>query len=131
MLSPFPGMDPFLEGSGEWSDFHSCFPLAAKNLLAPQLPPGYRLLADKEVYLHEPSAEDRGLSVIRPDSAVALSARGDGGGGGAATLIAPGRTTAPSRRRLPDIVEEVVKRILLAGQPQSGGGDGDPNSSAP
>ena len=111
MLSPFPGMDPFLEGSGEWSDFHSCFPLAAKSLLAPQLPPGVVALADKEVYLHEPSAEERGRLLGRPDAGVAFVGESDPGSGGTATLVAP--TTAPARRRLPDVYEEVVKRLVL------------------
>ena len=114
MLSPFPGMDPFLEGAGEWSDFHSCFPLAAKNLLAPQLPPGYHLLAEKELYIHEPSAEDRGLTLVKPDAAVALNLRAPGGRGDSGAAVAEPPTTAVStRRRLPDVIEEVIKRLLI------------------
>ena len=117
MLSPFPGMDPFLEGSGEWSDFHSCFPLAAKTLLAPQLPPGFHLLAEKELYIHEPSAEDRGLTLVKPDTAVARNALAPGGHGGTNVAVAERpTTTAPVRRRLPDVIEEEVKRLVIRGR---------------
>ena len=112
MLSPFPGMDPFLEGSGEWSDFHSCFPLAAKNLLAPQLPPGFVALAEKEVYIHEPTAEERGRLLGRTDGGVALA------GGGSRRPTSRGAAVAspaapPLRCRLPDVFEETVKRVVL------------------
>jgi len=41
MRSPFPGMDPFIETSGVWEDFHRRFlDVAAEHVLA-RLPPGY------------------------------------------------------------------------------------------
>jgi hypothetical protein len=41
MLSPFPGMDPFLEISGDWRDFHSRFLNGIADELSDQLPENY------------------------------------------------------------------------------------------
>jgi Protein of unknown function (DUF4058) len=41
MASPFPGMDPFLEISGDWRDFHARFLNGCADALAEQLPENY------------------------------------------------------------------------------------------
>jgi Protein of unknown function (DUF4058) len=41
MPSPFPGMDPYLEISGDWRDFHSRFLTVCADALAEQLPENY------------------------------------------------------------------------------------------
>jgi hypothetical protein len=41
MGSPFPGMDPYLEISGDWRDFHARFLNACADALADQLPENY------------------------------------------------------------------------------------------
>ena len=41
MLSPFPGMDPFIEARGLWRDFHDDLIGEIKRQLAPALPQGY------------------------------------------------------------------------------------------
>ena len=40
MVSPFPGMDPYLEGS-MWSDVHHDLASAIRELIAPQIAPAY------------------------------------------------------------------------------------------
>jgi hypothetical protein len=39
--SPFPGMDPFLEQSSVWHDFHESFIYECRRLLVPQISPAY------------------------------------------------------------------------------------------
>src|SRR5437867_10909296 len=46
MSSPFPGMDPFLEGE-LWSPFHHELTLAVKHQLAPKLEPRYYPFTEK------------------------------------------------------------------------------------
>jgi hypothetical protein len=41
MTSPFPGMDPYLEISGDWRDFHSRLLNACADQISESLPDGY------------------------------------------------------------------------------------------
>jgi Protein of unknown function (DUF4058) len=41
MPSPFPGMDPYLESSGFWEDFHDTFLVTAREAILDRLPPHY------------------------------------------------------------------------------------------
>ncbi|MCI0696219.1 DUF4058 family protein [candidate division KSB1 bacterium] len=41
MPSPFPGMDPYLEASHIWEDFHASLAMEIRNQLAPGLRPRY------------------------------------------------------------------------------------------
>jgi hypothetical protein len=41
MQSPFPGMDPFLEISGDWRDFHARFLNGCADAISDQLPENY------------------------------------------------------------------------------------------
>lgn len=67
MASPFPGMDPYLEGP-EWPDFHSTFVHAWREAIADELPDDYVARLDERVYLIEPDTEVR--KRIIPDIAV-------------------------------------------------------------
>lgn len=67
MPSPFPGMDPFLEGP-EWEDFHSTFNTVIREYLAPRIEPRYLVRVERRVYV-ERSADDR-PAVRRADVAV-------------------------------------------------------------
>ncbi len=40
MPSPFPGMDPFIEGQA-WQDFHTTFITVLREQLIPQVRPRY------------------------------------------------------------------------------------------
>lgn len=57
MRSPFPGMDPFLEGQ-EWEDFHTRFNTAMSDHLSGQLEPKYFARVERRVYL-ERDVEDQ------------------------------------------------------------------------
>src|SRR3989442_9357114 len=90
MPSPFPGMDPFIEGQ-QWEDFHASLIPALKDALVPTVRPRYVVQVEERVYLYHPSEGRAGH--IYPDVAVAeregiqrgdAGAAGSGGGGGPA-----------------------------------------------
>ena len=73
MPSPFPGMDPYLEGP-LWTNVHTQISVEIARQLAPRLRPRYVPLTEKRFLLGTPGAED-GLFVatateVRPDVAV-------------------------------------------------------------
>ena len=49
MPSPFPGMDPYLEGE-EWSDFHATFNTVIREVLLPRVRPRYTVKVDRRVF---------------------------------------------------------------------------------
>lgn len=50
MPSPFPGMDPYLENPGLWSEVHSRLIVNLADRLGPQLRPKYRVAVEKRTY---------------------------------------------------------------------------------
>ena len=58
MPSPFPGMDPYIEGQ-EWEDFHTRFNTALSELLAPKVEPRYVVRVERRVYVEHPSHHER------------------------------------------------------------------------
>ncbi len=73
MPSPFPGMDPHLEGS-LWTTFHFAFGAELIRQLAPRLRPRYLALPVERLILDEPSEIAVLTSNIYPDVSV-LSVR--------------------------------------------------------
>lgn len=59
MPSPFPGMDPYVESSGLWRDFHVGMIGAVRAELNARLPDGYAASSEVHVWFHEPKARDR------------------------------------------------------------------------
>jgi hypothetical protein len=66
MPSPFPGMNPYLERSEDWNDFHESFIPALREAIAAHLQEPYRARINENVYIHELSGEERRL-IGRPD----------------------------------------------------------------
>ena len=64
MPSPFPGMDPYLEGA-LWPDVHSALAAKIRQLLAPQVRPRY--VVRLAVYLVEDSAPEGEIGILYPD----------------------------------------------------------------
>jgi len=64
MPSPFPGMDPHIEGQ-IWKDFHGAFLYELRAELVRQVRPGYEVLAQEDVYVEY--AEERPRRTIEPD----------------------------------------------------------------
>lgn len=88
MLSPFPGMDPFLEAQ-EWEDFHTTFNTVLREHLGPALEPDYLVRVERRVYVERVGSEpetmrradvavvavDRGPASGRPSTAVGAETR--------------------------------------------------------
>ena len=56
MPSPFPGMDPFLEGQ-EWEDFHTTLNTVIREQLIGPLEPCYIVRVERRVYVEGPGEE--------------------------------------------------------------------------
>src|SRR5260370_173843 len=59
MPSPFPGMNPYLEQSDTWEDFHQRFITHAADVLAGRVGENYLVKIEVRLYLHELSDEER------------------------------------------------------------------------
>jgi len=73
MPSPFPGMDPYLEASGYWEDFHDSFLTDVRNALRASLPSAYSVYIQERVTsIALPDKERRhsvpDIGVTAPDS---------------------------------------------------------------
>jgi hypothetical protein len=116
MPSPFPGMNPYLEQSQIWLDFHNTFLINLRETLSPQLLPRYFVRVEEHVYLHEaPDGDWRLLG--RPDVS---DHPGPGpfavaGGAAAAELTAPAAVLVP-----PPPVDE-VHSVYLEVRTRDGG----------
>ncbi len=64
MKSPFPGMDPFLEGY-LWPDVHNRLAGVISELLAPQIAPKY--VARLELYTADDVSPDSEIGIMYPD----------------------------------------------------------------
>lgn len=71
MLSPFPGMNPYLEHPELWPEVHSRLIVAIADALAPKLRPKYRVAIEKRVYQ---TTGEESLLVGIPDVVVGRSA---------------------------------------------------------
>jgi len=58
MGSPFPGVDPFIEGQGVWRDFHYSFILCWREALMRRLPKSYVARIEEPTLPHRPSRLD-------------------------------------------------------------------------
>ncbi len=61
MPSPFPGMNPYLENDDVWQDFHDSMIPAMRDALIALIGPEYIIKIEHQLYIHEPSAEQRFL----------------------------------------------------------------------
>ena len=68
MASPFPGMDPYLEGPAFWADFHQEFISCLRHAIAEVLPPSYDARLDETVNLVDLSEDE--IARIYPDVAI-------------------------------------------------------------
>lgn|SRR5690349_14582977 len=70
MPSPFPGMDPYLEGY-LWPDVHAALANKIRQLLAPRLRPRY--VVRLEIYVVEDVAPESEIGIMYPDVEILLS----------------------------------------------------------
>ncbi|MBX9581931.1 MAG: DUF4058 family protein [Gemmataceae bacterium] len=87
MPSPFPGMDPYLEGPSHWGGLHMTLIVALRGVLTPRLPRGY--FAEIHQYVWLESEDDPDRRWVGPDVYV-------GEGGGRRPRASAAEVTAPS-----------------------------------
>lgn len=101
MPSPFPGMDPFIEGQ-IWQDFHATFITVARETLMPQIRPNYVVNVEEYVYIAREPLES--AISIKPD--VVISESDDRwpsrGVAGSMATVEPMHLTLP----VPDRIEQ-------------------------
>ena len=68
MPSPFPGMDPFLEGQGFWQDFHTRLLTYCSDSINGALPGHYAALIEERISLVDLTGE--ALGGFRPDVSI-------------------------------------------------------------
>jgi hypothetical protein len=73
MPSPFPGMDPYLEGPGLWPDVHHELMSVMRELMMRRLRPKYHVRVEERVYISDEN--DPGREVIIPDLRIGDAAR--------------------------------------------------------
>ena len=75
MKSPFPGMDPFIEGSPDWADFHGHLIEAIYAQLADAAPEGYYVSTSLREYLEVVEQEGDSTDSSKPEKRPAKGGR--------------------------------------------------------
>lgn len=88
MPSPFPGMDPYLEGPTMWPDFHGAMLPAFRRQLAAQAPDPYYVKLHERRYTWTPSRTGR--SDVGQDLSIAEAGSGSRGSAVAVARATPG-----------------------------------------
>ncbi len=117
MPSPFPGMDPYLEGS-LWMTVHTDLAVAIAHQLNRRMSPRYVALTARRYVVETPEPAEVIIGETYPDVAVLTAGAGRAHESGmAASAIAPPlRMTTLVRRRVPHItveIRDVAKRHLV------------------
>src|SRR2546423_14685368 len=77
MPSPFPGMDPYLEGD-LWTTFHSQIAPEIARQLAPKIAPRYVALTEKRYILDSPEDLEVAIAGRYPDVGIVKVGKGRG-----------------------------------------------------
>ncbi|MGP0067287.1 MAG: DUF4058 family protein [Isosphaeraceae bacterium] len=116
MPSPFPGMDPYLEGS-LWMSVHAQLASVFVRQLNPQLLPRYIALSERRHVLEMPEDSEVTVGPIYPDVAVVRPEPAGVDLGATGTIIAPIRMATLMRSPVPHItvaIRDVANRELVA-----------------
>lgn len=109
-VSPFPGMDPYLESPELWSEVHNRLIVAIADNLSEQLSDAYRVAIEKRTYFSE---SDESLMVGIPDVSVITQQTQPTRDIAPATAVIPRTVTVP-------MTEEVQERYLEIREVSSG-----------
>ncbi len=106
MPAPFPGMDPYLEGS-HWMGVHTQLSAEIARQLTPRLVPRYVALTNERFVLETP--EDVGIVTrgIYPDVGVVRRESVDSTGGPASATVAPLRLETVMPEAIPHVTVEI------------------------
>src|SRR5688572_11321974 len=116
MPSPFPGMDPFIEGQA-WEDFHHELIAVVRESLMPRVRPRYVVRVEERIYLEH--APEEPPKVILPDVSVlrrsesAVPPQG-GRSGATAVAIEPVIPTMPMPEQVREAYLTVRERETMA-----------------
>ena len=135
MQCPFPGMDPYIEMSGLWDDFHADMIAEIKRAIAPQLPPHDAVRTGERYYVDVCSPTDLGAvddRLVQSDARVVALADRAKSAAGPALLEAPVETDVALelefREKFLDIREmrsgHIVTTIELLSPSNKRGGEG-------
>lgn len=117
MPSPFPGMDPYIESSGEWGDFHMSLLAAIRGQLNAVLPRRFHARIELFVFIHEPEARSRRRR-LEPDVYLVERPERPKPTASAARGVAPATITLPSARRRKSrsviVVDKEMRRVVTA-----------------
>src|SRR5437764_14395958 len=116
MANPFPGMDPYLEGTA-WSVVHANLTEEIARQLVPKLRPKYLVLTEQRFVITPADEPDRVSERRWPDVGVVPS--GDAGvAGGTATLTPPLTRTAVIPDEIPlktvEVWDAAHRRLVTA-----------------
>lgn len=105
--SPFPGMDPYLEGS-EWMSFHAAFAIEIGGQLSEKLPDNYIARAERDMVVRESD----GVSIfstgrIVPDASLVAEPRAGYSAPSVGVLERPLTRTSPMPERRPQYSIEI------------------------
>src|SRR5262249_28826607 len=106
MPSPFPGMDPYLEGS-LWTSVHSQLGAEIARQLAPKISPRYLALTTEQFILSMPDTVAVAATSIYPDVGVTSANLPGSGGAGAAVAAAPLRLATVMPTPVPHVNVEI------------------------
>jgi Protein of unknown function (DUF4058) len=110
MKSPFPGMDPFIEGCGLWEDFHTHLVEKIGEALADLVPENYLVRTGQRAYVVLLDDERQKSHSFKPDVSV-ITDRSSAAGADAATAVAePELGSSLSMRAL--VEEEFRERFV-------------------
>jgi hypothetical protein len=115
MPSPFPGMDPYLEGS-LWSDVHATLIPEIRSTIAAQLPEGYIARIDQYVWVQDVDTQEKWLRG-KPDAFVVESGSRPTKHGAAVAVAEPtAYVTFPASKRTGNrvikIIDQMARRVV-------------------
>ncbi len=116
MLSPFPGMDPYLETPDLWPEVHSRLIVAIADALDEYLSDRYRIAIEKRVYQSPPETS---LAIGVPDVALIGTVASAPPSAASATAVATPIASEPITIELP-MLEAVQERYLEVREVGSG-----------
>jgi len=106
MPSPFPGMDPYLEGD-LWTTVHSAFAVEIARQLTPRLRPRYFVLTNKRFVMDVPDSVAIATAAVYPDAAVVRSGPAASGGKAEAVASPPLRLATVMPSPVPHVSVEI------------------------
>lgn len=106
MPSPFPGMDPYLEGD-EWTAFHAQFGAEIARQLMPKVVPRYVALAQKRYVVSPAQAEPDEQAEMYPDVGVVEHSQTPIPTLGAPAITAPLKTEIAIGEGIPHVWVEI------------------------